>query len=215
MVTTRFMINSLQTAILPKKNKKNSKRKPGKRHRRRHFSIVRANGQVFKRNIQESVASENNNLRQQLEDVQDFAVFQQLSAETSIQQLQQQNQTLEEQIRSFQQQLEESYVEQARLQKEAWTQQIKIHELSQGPSQLPPDPRIGELENLKQQNENLRALMRRLQETKDRIQIENRQLKEEKMEVEDLCDQLKGIIKEHNLPLEEYYEERSQMECVD
>jgi hypothetical protein len=57
--------------------------------------------------------------------------------------------------------------------------------------------------------------MRRLQETKDRIQIENRQLKEEKMEVEDLCDQLKGIIKEHNLPLEEYYEERSQMECVD
>src|SRR3954471_7924217 len=98
MVTTRSMINSLQTAVLPKKNKKNSKRKPGKRHRRKHFSIVRANGQVFKRNIQESVASENNNLRQQLEDVQDFAVFQQLSAETSIQQLQQQNQTLEEQI---------------------------------------------------------------------------------------------------------------------
>jgi chromosome segregation ATPase len=215
MVTTRSMIDSIQKAILPKKNKKNKNRKPGKRHRHKHFSINKANGQTFKRNSRESVVSENNNLRLQLEEVQDFAVFQQISAETSIQQLQQQNQTLEEQIRSFQQQLEESHVEQARLQKESWTQQIKIHELSQGPSQLPSDPRIGELENLKQQNENLRALMRRLQETKDRVQNENRQLKEEKMEVEDLCDQLRGIIKEHNLPIEEYYEESSQMECVD
>jgi chromosome segregation ATPase len=154
------------------------------------------------------MATETDNLRQQLEDVQDFAVFQQISAENSIQQLQQQNQMLEQQVQSLQQQLDESHVEQARLQKESWTHQIKIHELSQGPSQreLLPDPRVEELKNLQQQNENLRALMRRLQETKDRVQNENRQLKEEKMEVEDVCDQLREIIKENNLSIEEYYE---------
>src|SRR3954447_22466545 len=140
MVSSRSMKNSVQKTVSQKKNNKSSKRKPGKGHRRRHFAVARANGQVFKRNSLENVVTETDILRQQLEDVQDFAVFQQISAENSIQQLQQQNQTLEQQIQSLQQQLEESHVEQTRLQKESCTYQIKIHELSQGPSQkeLPP-----------------------------------------------------------------------------